>query len=158
MSSSVQSGASPSGQDPTEYLKTAQFSRSESATPLDNANVITAQDLLMGQYDPTKLHPYADLSDKLDYLTLDDEKINEIPGSGTAIPSRGWSDDLCYGTGTMYLSGKWISFMLLFLPPVFASCLIHSLIPLTRYLNILRDPTQLSLSIFYCLPAVTHSP
>lgn len=67
---------------------------------------MTASDLLMGAYDPTKLHPLADLGDKLDYLLLDDDKTNELPGAGTAIPSRGWSDDLCYGTGTMYLSGK----------------------------------------------------
>lgn len=63
----------------------------------------------MGAYDPTKLHPLADLGDKLDYLLLDDDKTNDLPGAGTAIPSRGWSDDLCYGTGTMYLSGKWCS-------------------------------------------------
>jgi import inner membrane translocase subunit TIM23 len=60
----------------------------------------------MAAYDPAKLHPLADLGDKLDYLLLDDDKTSELPGSGTAIPSRGWSDDLCYGTGTMYLSGK----------------------------------------------------
>jgi len=59
----------------------------------------------MGAYDPAKLHPLADLGDKLDYLLLDDDKTSELPGAGTAIPSRGWSDDLCYGTGTMYLSG-----------------------------------------------------
>jgi mitochondrial import inner membrane translocase subunit TIM23 len=59
----------------------------------------------MAAYDPAKLHPLADLSDKLDYLLLDDDKTSELPGARTAIPSRGWSDDLCYGTGTMYLSG-----------------------------------------------------
>jgi import inner membrane translocase subunit TIM23 len=47
----------------------------------------------------------ADLGDKLDYLLLEDDKTTDLPGAGTAIPSRGWSDDLCYGTGTMYLSG-----------------------------------------------------
>ena len=65
----------------------------------------TANDLLMAAYDPAKLHPLAALGDKLDYLLLDDDKTNELPGADTAIPSRGWSDDLCYGTGTMYLSG-----------------------------------------------------
>jgi len=60
----------------------------------------------MAAYDPAKLHPLAELGDKLDYLLLDDDKTNELPGAHTAIPSRGWSDDLCYGTGTMYLSGK----------------------------------------------------
>jgi import inner membrane translocase subunit TIM23 len=48
----------------------------------------------------------AGLSDTLDYLTLDDEKVNDLPGAGTAVPSRGFGDDLCYGTGTMYLSGE----------------------------------------------------
>lgn len=47
----------------------------------------------------------AGLGGQLDYLVLDDDKTNDLPGSGTAIPSRGWSDDLCYGTGTMYLGG-----------------------------------------------------
>jgi import inner membrane translocase subunit TIM23 len=47
----------------------------------------------------------AGLGDKLDYLLLEDDKTTDLPGAGTAIPSRGWGDDLCYGTGTMYLSG-----------------------------------------------------
>ena len=63
-------------------------------------------DLLLGSFDPSKLHPLAGIEDKLDYLLLDDEKTSDLPGAGTAIPSRGWSDDLCYGTGTMYLSGS----------------------------------------------------
>ncbi|KAI0629154.1 mitochondrial import inner membrane translocase subunit tim23 [Trametes polyzona] len=65
----------------------------------------SSHDLLLGSFDPSKLHPMAGIDDKLDYLLLDDEKTNDLPGAGTAIPSRGWSDDLCYGTGTMYLSG-----------------------------------------------------
>lgn len=65
----------------------------------------TANDLLLAAYDPARLHPLAGLGDKLDYLLLDDDKTNELPGADTAIPSRGWSDDLCYGTGTMYLGG-----------------------------------------------------
>jgi len=47
----------------------------------------------------------AQIGDKLDYLLLDDDKLNELPGAGTALPSRGWSDDLCYGTGSTYFSG-----------------------------------------------------
>ena len=68
--------------------------------------VSTSSDLL-GSFDPSKLHPLAGIEDKLDYLLLDDEKTTDLPGAGTAIPSRGWSDDLCYGTGTMYLSGSY---------------------------------------------------
>ena len=101
MSTSQNSGSS--AQDPTDYLRSATFTRPDGPSA-DNA--VTASDLLMGAYDPTKLHPLADLGDKLDYLLLDDDKTNDLPGAGTAIPSRGWSDDLCYGTGTMYLSGK----------------------------------------------------
>ncbi|KAJ4492631.1 Tim17/Tim22/Tim23/Pmp24 family-domain-containing protein [Lentinula edodes] len=98
------SSQASSSRDPTEYLRSATFSKSEGA-PVSPENAVTASDLLLGSYDPAKLHPLADLGDKLDYLLLDDDKTSELPGSGTAIPSRGWSDDLCYGTGTMYLSG-----------------------------------------------------
>lgn len=93
-----------SSQNPTDVLKTATFSRSEGPTSPEQA--VTSSDLLLAAYDPAKLHPLADLGDKLDYLLLEDDKTSELPGAGTAIPSRGWSDDLCYGTGTMYLSGK----------------------------------------------------
>lgn len=60
---------------------------------------------LFGAHDPAKLHPLAQLGDKLDYLLLEDEKTSDLPGAETAMPSRGWSDDLQYGTGTMYLGG-----------------------------------------------------
>ncbi|KAH9940925.1 Tim17-domain-containing protein [Epithele typhae] len=65
----------------------------------------SSSDLLLGSFDPAKLHPLAGLEDKLDYLQLDDDKTTDLPGAEGAIPSRGWSDDLAYGTGTMYLSG-----------------------------------------------------
>jgi import inner membrane translocase subunit TIM23 len=52
-----------------------------------------------------KLHPLAGL-DKgtLDYLSLEDSALSDLPGAQSAIPSRGWSDDLCYGTGITYVS------------------------------------------------------
>ncbi|PIL25102.1 transporter [Ganoderma sinense ZZ0214-1] len=73
----------------------------------DNIDAMTSSgsDLLLGSFDPSKLHPLAGIEDKLDYLQLDDDKTSDLPGAGGAIPSRGWSDDLCYGTGTTYLSG-----------------------------------------------------
>ena len=89
--------------DASAVLRNATFSHGDGPAPSPDA--VTSSDLLMGAYDPTKLHPMAGLEDKLDYLLLDDDKLTDLPGSGTAIPSRGWSDDLCYGTGTMYLSG-----------------------------------------------------
>lgn len=104
MSSSYSQAEASSSQDASDILRTASFSRPEGSAPLDQP--VTASDLLMAAYDPAKLHPLAELGDKLDYLLLDDDKTNELPGAHTAIPSRGWSDDLCYGTGTMYLSGK----------------------------------------------------
>ncbi|OAL47844.1 Tim17-domain-containing protein [Pyrenochaeta sp. DS3sAY3a] len=52
--------------------------------------------------DPSQLHPLAGLNqDTLDYLTLEDSPLH---GNQSALPSRGWSDDLCYGTGVSYVS------------------------------------------------------
>ena len=56
-------------------------------------------------FDPAQLHPLAGLNqDTLDYLSLEESALSDLPGSRSAIPSRGWSDDLCYGTGVTYLS------------------------------------------------------
>lgn len=103
------STALASSSNPAEILKTATFSRQHNVS---GEQPITASDLLMAAYDPAKLHPLANLGDNLDYLLLDDDKTSDLPGAQTAIPSRGWSDDLCYGTGTMYLSGEWDLFQL----------------------------------------------
>ena len=100
------SAQASSSNDPTEYLKSAQFAKSSDAAASAPDSAVTANDLLLGAYDPAKLHPLAELGDKLDYLLLEDDKTSDLPGAGGALPSRGWSDDLCYGTGTMYLSGK----------------------------------------------------
>lgn len=55
--------------------------------------------------DIAQLHPLAGLDQQtLDYLTLEDSALSDLPGSQSALPSRGWSDDLCYGTGVTYLS------------------------------------------------------
>lgn len=55
--------------------------------------------------DPSQLHPLAGLNqDTLDYLVLEDSALDQLPGSRSVLPSRGWSDDLCYGTGTTYLA------------------------------------------------------
>jgi mitochondrial import inner membrane translocase subunit TIM23 len=88
-----------------EFLQNAKFTTS---APHSVTDVPTASDVLsgLGGFDPSRLHPLAGLTNKLEYLTLDDENLNELPGSRTALPSRGWGDDLCYGTGTTYLSGE----------------------------------------------------
>ena len=55
--------------------------------------------------DPSQLHPLAGLNKEgLEYLTLEDSALNDVAGSHSAIPSRGFSDDLCYGTGITYLT------------------------------------------------------
>ncbi|KAL4992353.1 Tim17/Tim22/Tim23/Pmp24 family-domain-containing protein [Aspergillus falconensis] len=55
--------------------------------------------------DPSQLHPLAGLNqDTLDYITLEDSALDQLPGSQSVLPSRGWSDDLCYGTGTTYVT------------------------------------------------------
>ncbi|THH01064.1 hypothetical protein EW026_g1555 [Hermanssonia centrifuga] len=98
----MDSQGSSSQQDTTSVLRNATFTHGDAPAV---GNAVSASDVLLGAYDPTKLHPMAALEDKLDYLLLEDDKTSDLPGSGTAIPSRGWSDDLSYGTGTMYLSG-----------------------------------------------------
>ncbi|KAI0825898.1 Tim17/Tim22/Tim23/Pmp24 family-domain-containing protein [Irpex lacteus] len=95
--------SSSQGSDTSAVLRNATFTHTDGQAPSTEA--VTSSDLLLGAYDPTKLHPLAGLEDKLDYLLLEDDKVSDLPGAGTAIPSRGWSDDLSYGTGTMYLSG-----------------------------------------------------
>ncbi|KAL2260237.1 hypothetical protein VTK26DRAFT_5836 [Humicola hyalothermophila] len=56
--------------------------------------------------DPSALHPLAGLDkDTLDYLNLEDSALSDLPGSQSVLPSRGFTDDLCYGTGTTYLAG-----------------------------------------------------
>src|SRR2546429_485213 len=55
--------------------------------------------------DASQLHPLAGLNQQtLDYLSLDESALSDLPGSRSALPSRGWSDDLCYGTGVTYLT------------------------------------------------------
>lgn len=56
--------------------------------------------------DPSQLHPLAGLSrDDLEYLTLEDGVLSDLSGSQSVLPSRGFTDDLCYGTGVTYLAG-----------------------------------------------------
>jgi import inner membrane translocase subunit TIM23 len=69
----------------------------------------TVSSFLNTAYDPARLHPLAGLggSRGLDYLNLEDDTGN-LPGSrgsGGILPSRGWSDDLTYGTGMTYITG-----------------------------------------------------
>ncbi|GAO14165.1 uncharacterized protein UV8b_06576 [Ustilaginoidea virens] len=55
--------------------------------------------------DPSQLHPLAGLNkDTLEYLSLEDSALSELPGGQSVLPSRGFTDDLCYGTGITYLA------------------------------------------------------
>ena len=120
----AQTDTMATSQDTTDILRNATFSHPDGPTPS-----VTAADLLLaGAYDPAKLHPMSGLSDNLDYLLLEDDKVNDLPGSGTAIPSRGWSDDLCYGTGTMYLTG----------PCLLPSFISHPFIPFIQFWSIVK--------------------
>ncbi|WVF70152.1 hypothetical protein IAT40_004940 [Kwoniella sp. CBS 6097] len=65
----------------------------------------TALDAFSTSFDAARLHPLAGLSDNLELLQLDEDKLTEIEGAASVLPSRGWTDDLCVGTGTTYLSG-----------------------------------------------------
>jgi len=67
----------------------------------------TSQSILSIYSNPSTLHPLSNLNSNqhLDYLTLDDSQLSSIAGSQTVLPNRGWSDELCYGTGTVYVTG-----------------------------------------------------
>ncbi|CAN6604144.1 mitochondrial import inner membrane translocase subunit Tim23p [Trichomonascus vanleenenianus] len=55
--------------------------------------------------DAAKLHPLAGLDQGLEYLNLEDEGVTSMPGAHGIIPIKDWTDDLCYGTGAVYLTG-----------------------------------------------------
>ncbi|QSZ28924.1 hypothetical protein DSL72_003431 [Monilinia vaccinii-corymbosi] len=76
-------------------------------TPFNPQEGQDVNSFLMGPelVDPSQLHPLAGLNQQtLDYISLDESVLSDLPGSQSALPSRGWSDDLCYGTGVTYLT------------------------------------------------------
>lgn len=116
-------------QDPTSYLSSHSFAstsntsgNSNTSGSFDSSGSYTStsapstSDIFSNpayQLDLTKLHPLAGLSkDDVEYLDIVDEQPSTLDGARTALPSRGWSDDLCYGTGTTYLSGLALGGML----------------------------------------------
>lgn len=77
------------------------------AAPYDPSTATDASSFLgnISLPDASKLHPLAGLNQQtLDYLSLDESQLSDLPGSRSLLPSRGWSDDLCYGTGVTYLT------------------------------------------------------
>ncbi|GAA93468.1 uncharacterized protein L969DRAFT_86171 [Mixia osmundae IAM 14324] len=115
MATPAASGSSSSGKDAQsaqDMLRQASFSTRSGESSSDGsrapfeaptANAIFQQ---ANAYDPAALHPLANLSSgELDYLALEDGKLNSLEGTKGLLPSRGWGDELCYGTGTTYLAG-----------------------------------------------------
>ncbi|KAI0440174.1 Tim17-domain-containing protein [Xylaria telfairii] len=101
-SSSSQQPASPSPSTPTP-TRTDTFNPS----PFDPSEAQGIDAFLNNSTftDPSQLHPLAGLNkENLEYLSLEDSALTDLPGAHTAIPSRGFSDDLCYGTGITYLT------------------------------------------------------
>lgn len=73
----------------------------------DPAQVSDVSSILLapGVLDSARLHPLAGLDKGIEYLDLEDEQLNAVEGAQGLIPSRSWTDDLCYGTGAVYLIG-----------------------------------------------------
>lgn len=84
----------------------AQHPQTFSSTPYDSPTDGVESFLNASTFaDPTQLHPLAGLNkDTLDYITLEDSAISDLPGAQSVLPSRGFTDDLCYGTGVTYLT------------------------------------------------------
>lgn len=66
---------------------------------------VDVSSILSTPIDAAKLHPLAGLDRGLEYLNIEDEALSSMPGSHGIIPIKDWTDDLCYGTGTVYLLG-----------------------------------------------------
>lgn len=94
-------------QSPTEYIQSHKFAQPGSSSSYDPTYTPTASSLFSNaQFDAARLHPLAGLGkEDVEYLDIVDNQPNQLEGARTALPSRGWSDDLSYGTGTTYLSG-----------------------------------------------------
>lgn len=90
--------------------KTEQPKKEESLQQtlgFDPAQVSDVSSILLapGVLDSARLHPLAGLDKGIEYLDLEEEQLNNVEGAQGLIPSRSWTDDLCYGTGAVYLLG-----------------------------------------------------
>ncbi|GAA5888655.1 hypothetical protein JCM6882_009036 [Rhodosporidiobolus microsporus] len=92
-----------------DILSSHRFTAAGASSSSPYSAAPTADSVLSGlsTADPTSLHPLAGLVDNkdLDYLLLEDDKLSQVAGGKTVLPSRGWGDELCYGTGSTYLAG-----------------------------------------------------
>jgi import inner membrane translocase subunit TIM23 len=91
---------------PSSQPATSSSPDSFHPTPFDPSEGQDVSSFLGSAFsDPSQLHPLAGLNQQtLEYLSLEDSALSDLPGSQSALPSRGWSDDLCYGTGVTYLT------------------------------------------------------
>ncbi|KAI0914374.1 Tim17/Tim22/Tim23/Pmp24 family-domain-containing protein [Ustulina deusta] len=101
------SSSSPQQQPAPPAPSTSTRADSFSPNPFDSSEAQGVDAFLNSSAfaDPSQLHPLAGLNkESLEYLSLEDSALTDLPGAHTAIPSRGFSDDLCYGTGITYLT------------------------------------------------------
>ncbi|CAH0043252.1 unnamed protein product [Clonostachys solani] len=104
-------GGNKPAHQPTQQTQTqtqAQTSYSSPSPSYDPSQDQGVESFLQSSTfaDPSQLHPLAGLNqDSLEYLTLEDSVLSDLPGGQSVLPSRGFTDDLCYGTGITYLSG-----------------------------------------------------
>ncbi|KAK9457216.1 Tim17/Tim22/Tim23/Pmp24 family-domain-containing protein [Dipodascopsis uninucleata] len=100
-------GGSQRSEESTPVSTTAPEPIQSSSEPQSSSNNSSNElpSFLSGPLDGSKLHPLAGLGSSLEILDLEDDQISELPGSRGILPSRGWSDDLCYGSGSMYMGG-----------------------------------------------------
>ncbi|OAV92307.1 hypothetical protein PTTG_03926 [Puccinia triticina 1-1 BBBD Race 1] len=98
-SSSVNQQASP------DHLDTHSKASKSSHPPDSVLNLPILDPILSAYAQPSSLHPLSNVNAGLDYLSLEDSKLSTIAGSQSVLPNRGWSDELCYGTGTVYVGG-----------------------------------------------------
>ncbi len=97
--------ASPSSSSSSDLLEDTASGGYQSSQSTFNTQDVGDFMTSPGAFNPSALHPLAGLNqDTLDYLALDDSQLSDLPGGRSLLPSRGWSDDLCYGTGVTYLS------------------------------------------------------
>ncbi|GEQ72137.1 hypothetical protein JCM33374_g5823 [Metschnikowia sp. JCM 33374] len=67
----------------------------------DVSTIISAPGVL----DSSKLHPLAGLDKGIEYLDLEDDQLTDLENGSSIIAARNWRDNLCYGTGSLYLLG-----------------------------------------------------
>ncbi|KAJ2393991.1 Mitochondrial import inner membrane translocase subunit tim23 [Coemansia sp. RSA 2559] len=80
------------------YYQTTPASSSLGASQVQSSGV--SDFLSQVDFSSPELNPVASTRG-IEYLTIEDGPTH----TGGVMPSRGWSDDLCYGTGTMYVMG-----------------------------------------------------